>query len=147
MAARVAAGGAAPAWWITGIRFTAITMTVTGVASFLSSSWWGRLHDGRVPFLTPAGAALLAASTLLLVAWPAWWVVLLARAGVGAGSGATSTLQFAVIAGRMVPEERAVYAVVMATALRRELQTPHAPSESTGGCQCPPVSPVPGSGW
>jgi len=102
----VAASGAVPAWWNTGVGFTAIAMAVTGLASFLSSAWWGRLHDGRVPFLTPVGAALLAASMLLLVVWPLWWVVLLARVGVGAGVGATSTLQFAVIAGRGGPEER-----------------------------------------
>jgi MFS family permease len=43
---------------------------------------------------------------LLLFAWPCWWVLLLARLGVGAGLGAISTLQFAVIAGRVAREER-----------------------------------------
>ena len=106
IAASVAAGGVTAGWWNSGIGFTAIAMSVTGVASFASSSWWGRLHDGRVPFLTPAGAALLGASMLLLFAWPLWWVVLLARVGLGAGLGAISTLQFAVIAGRVAREER-----------------------------------------
>jgi MFS family permease len=162
IAAWVPASGVTPAWWNSGIGFTAIAMTVTGLASFLSSSWWGRLHDGRVRFLTPAGAAVLGVSMLLLFAWPLWWVVLLARVGVGVGLGAISTLQFAVIAGRVVCEERgqmmglatalthvgnlagfvlggvfatwwteagnfalaaAVYACVMAAALRLELRT------------------------
>ena len=102
----VAANGAAPAWWNTGVGFVAIAMALTGMANFLSSACWGSLHDGGRPFLTPVGAAVLGVSMLLLLVWPPWWVVLLARMGVGAAIAATSTLQFAVIAGRVAPEER-----------------------------------------
>ncbi|MFO0927840.1 MAG: MFS transporter [Gemmataceae bacterium] len=94
-----------PAWWNSGVGFTAIAMTVTGLASVLTASWWGRLHD-RAPYLTPLGAATLAASMLLLVLWPPWWVVLIARAGVGFGVGATSTLQYAVLSRGTSPRER-----------------------------------------
>jgi MFS family permease len=106
IAAWVVATGAAPAWWNTGLGFAAIAMTVTALGGFVSASWWGRLHDRRVPFLAPAGAALLGACMLLLFAWPAWWVVLLARVGVGIGVAALATLPFAVLAGRVPPEER-----------------------------------------
>lgn len=102
----VADSGATPAWWNTGVGFTAIAMAVTGIASVISATWWGRLHDWRTPFLTPIGAALLGASMLLLFAWPPWWAVLLARVGVGVGVGAISILQFAVVSGRVAPGER-----------------------------------------
>src|SRR5262249_26859760 len=68
--------------------------------------WWGKLHDGRVPFLTPAGAGLLALSMLLLWSWPPWWGVLLARLGVGAGVATMVALQYAVLSAATVPEER-----------------------------------------
>jgi MFS family permease len=106
IAAWVAGGGADAAWWNSGLGFTAIAMTATGLASVGSSWWWGRLHDRRVPYLAPAGAAVLAASMLLLLVWPPWWAVLLARLGVGAGVGGTSTLQFAVLSGGAAPAER-----------------------------------------
>lgn len=102
----VAASGATPAWWNSGVGFTAIAMAVTGIASVASATWWGRLHDRQTPFLTAFGAALLAASMLLLFATPPWWAVLLARVGVGVGIGAISTLQFAVVSGRVAREER-----------------------------------------
>jgi MFS family permease len=102
----VATTGAAPAWWNTGVGFTAVAMTVTGLANFLGSPWWGWLHDRRVPYLTPSGLVLLAASLVALVVWPPWWVILLARVGVGLGVGATSTLQFAVVSGQVGPRER-----------------------------------------
>lgn len=98
--------GATSAWWNSGIGFTALAMAVTGTATLLSSAWWGRLHDGRVPFLTPIGAALLGTSLALLVLWPPPWAVLLARVGVGIGVGAVATLQYAIIAGRTAQEER-----------------------------------------
>jgi DHA1 family multidrug resistance protein-like MFS transporter len=116
IAGTVAARALAPAWWSTGVGFTALAMTVTGLANFLGSPWWGRLHDRRVPLLTPAGLALLAGSLLLLVVWPPWWAVLLARAGIGLGVGATSTLQFAVVSGQVAPEERGQF-MGLATAL------------------------------
>ncbi|MFO0967251.1 MAG: MFS transporter [Gemmataceae bacterium] len=93
-------------WWNTSIGFTALAMTVTGVASVASSIGWGRLHDKGTRFLTPAGAGVLAASMLLMVAWPTWWVILAARVGIGVGLGAISTLQFAVVARNVAPEER-----------------------------------------
>ena len=101
-----AANGIAPAWWNTGVAFTAVAMTVTGLTSLLSAPWWGALHDRGVTLLTPLGAGLLAASMLVLFACPTWWAVLLARIGVGAGVVALSTTQFAAISGRTVPEER-----------------------------------------
>jgi MFS family permease len=170
IAAWVVVTGAAPAWWNTGLGFTAIAMTVTGLASFLSSFWWGRLHDRSVPFLAPAGATVLGTCMLLLFAWPPWWAVLLARVGVGAAVGAIATLPFAVIAGRVAPEERgqmmglatalthvgnlagfvlggvlaawwtevgnfalaaAVYALVIAAALRIDLRSRRAPTQPT----------------
>jgi MFS family permease len=106
IASWVASNEAVPAWWNTGVGFTAVAMAVTALASFLSSWWWGRLHDRRVGFLTPAGAALLVVSLLLLAAWPPWWAVLLARLGVGAGAAATATLPYAAISARAAPEER-----------------------------------------
>lgn len=105
IAAWVAEHEVAPAWWNTGVGFTAIAMTVTGLASVFSSVWWGRLHDRRMRLLTPCGAGLLGVSMLLLFAWPIWWIVLLARVGVGVGVGATSTLPFAQIAKGAAPEE------------------------------------------
>ena len=98
--------GAAPTWWNSGIGFTAIAMTVTALASALSAYTWGRLHDQRRGFLTPAGAALLVCSMSLLFALPVWWAVLIARVGVGIGVGAMYTLQFAVVAARVAPRER-----------------------------------------
>jgi MFS family permease len=106
IAAWVDASGVTPAWWNTGVGFTAIAMTVTGLASVLSASLWGRLHDRGVPFLAPVGAGLLGASMLLLFTWPPWWAVLLARLGTGAGTIAISTTQFAAISSRVAPEER-----------------------------------------
>lgn len=101
-----AANQMADEWWNSDIGFTAIAMTVTGLASVLSAPWWGRLHDQGVRFLTPIGAGLLSVSMLLLFAWPEWWGVLLARVGVGIGLGAISTLQFAVVARDVAREER-----------------------------------------
>lgn len=98
--------GITPSWWNSGVGFTAIAATVTGLASVLSSPWWGRLHDRRVPFLTPLGAAVLGASMLVLFAWPPWWTVLLARVGVGFGVAAVSTLQFAVVSAGSRAQER-----------------------------------------
>ena len=94
------------AWWSTGIGFTALAMTVTGIASVVSSIGWGRLHDRGRRFLTPIGAGILAVSMSLMFAWPAWWIVLAARIGIGVGLGAISTLQFAVVARNVGPEER-----------------------------------------
>lgn len=102
----VADNGITPAWWNSGVSFTAIAMTVTGLANVFGSVWWGRLHDRDARYLTPWGAGLLALSMLLLFAWPLWWVVLLARMGVGIGFGATFTLQFAAIANDAATEER-----------------------------------------
>lgn len=102
----VKASGASPAWWNSGVGFTAIAMAVTGVASVFSSIWWGRLHDRRALFLTPVGAALLGGAMLMTFAWPIWWVVLISRVGVGIGVGAISTLQFAIVSGRGAPHER-----------------------------------------
>lgn len=98
--------GVVQSWWNTGVGFTAIAMTITGLASVFSSMGWGRFHDRSVPFLTPIGTALLAGSMLLLTAWPIWWIVLIARVGVGIGVGATSTLQFALISSRIDTNER-----------------------------------------
>ena len=67
--------GAAPAWWNSGVGFTAIAAALTALASILTASWWGRLHDRRVLFLTPLGAALLGVSMLVLFVWPPWWAV------------------------------------------------------------------------
>jgi DHA1 family multidrug resistance protein-like MFS transporter len=105
IAAWVAAHDVAPAWWNSGVGFTALAMTVTGLASVFSSVWWGRLHDRNAPFLTPYGAGLLGVSMLLLFAWPLWWIVLLARVGVGIGVGATGALQFAAIAKNTALDE------------------------------------------
>ena len=41
-----------------------------------------------------------------LFALPTWWAILIARVGVGVGVGAMYTLQFAVVAARVAPEER-----------------------------------------
>ena len=106
IAAWVSVSGAAPAWWNTGVGFTAIALTVTGVASVLSAPRWGRLYDRGVPFLTPVGAALAGGSLLLLVLWPPWWGVLLARIGTGAGAVAVTTVQFAVVSNRAAADER-----------------------------------------
>jgi MFS family permease len=106
IAAWVADNHAEPAWWNSGVGFTALAATVTGLASVLSSPWWGRLHDRRVRFLTPIAAAASGASMLVLFAWPPWWAVLLARLGVGAGIAAVSTLQFAVVSAASRPEQR-----------------------------------------
>jgi DHA1 family multidrug resistance protein-like MFS transporter len=116
IAAWVAESGAVPAWWNTGVGFTAMVMTLTGTASVLSSAWWGWLHDARVPFLTPIGATLMAVSMLVLVFWPPWWVVLLSRLGTGAGIAPTSTLQYAIISGGADPAERS-QSLGLATAL------------------------------
>src|SRR5206468_2045505 len=48
IAAWLGASGVAPAWWNTGVGFTAVAMSVTALAGFASSSWWGRLHDRSV---------------------------------------------------------------------------------------------------
>jgi predicted MFS family arabinose efflux permease len=101
----VEANGLAPAWWNSGMGFTALAMTVTGLASVLTSFAWGRLHDGGMRFLTPVGAGLLAASMATLLLTPPWWVVLLARMGFGAGIAAM-TLQFAVISAAAAPDQR-----------------------------------------
>jgi MFS family permease len=106
IAAWVERTGAAPAWWNSGVGFTAVAFAVTALANAACSPWWGRLHDRGVPLLTPLGAAVLALALLVLAGWPAWWVVLLARAGVGAGVGATGTLPFAVISSGAGPRER-----------------------------------------
>lgn len=106
IAAWVDASGTAASWWNTGIGFTAIAMTVTGLASVVSASWWGYLHDRGVPFLVPIGSSLLGASMLILALWPPWWAVLLARVGTGAGTVALSTTQFAAISTRVEPDER-----------------------------------------
>ncbi|HSQ55235.1 MAG TPA: MFS transporter [Gemmata sp.] len=98
--------GASPVWWNSGIGFTAMAMTVTALASAVSALTWGRLHDQRTPFLTPAGAGLLVISMLVLFAVPTWWAILIARVGVGVGIGAMYTLQFAVVAARVAPQER-----------------------------------------
>lgn len=107
IASWVLAENAASAWWNSGVGFTAIAMTVTGLSSMCSSVWWGRLHDQQVPLLTSLGAVILAGSLLLLFAFPIWWVVLLARIGVGIGVAAMSTLQFAEISKGAAPEDRA----------------------------------------
>jgi MFS family permease len=104
--AETAATSEAPAFWNTGVGFTAIAMTITGLAAVLSSFFWGRLHDDGVPFLTPVASGLLAVSMFALSCWPVWWVVLVARAGVGTGVAAMSTLQFAVLSASAAPEER-----------------------------------------
>ncbi|MGL4553827.1 MAG: MFS transporter [Gemmataceae bacterium] len=106
IAAHVTAGGSAPAWWNSGVGFTAIAFAITALANALCAPWWGRLHDRGVPFLTPAGAAAVGLSLLCLLAWPPWWVVLLSRVGVGAGLGATAALPFATVSHGSGPEER-----------------------------------------
>jgi MFS family permease len=98
--------GASPSWWNSEIGFTALAMTLTGMASVVSSTWWGDLHDRRIRFLTPSGAILLSASMLLLSINATWWNVLLARVGVGIGIASISTLQFAVIAKAVASDER-----------------------------------------
>lgn len=94
-----------PAWWNSGIGFTALAMTATGLASMLSAFMWGRLHDARARYLTSIGATLLGASMLILFLTPPWWVVLVARMVFGAGVAAM-TLQFAAIASVSAPHER-----------------------------------------
>lgn len=112
----VEAGELSAAWWNTNIGFTALSMTVTGLVSVVSSPCWGRLHDRGIPFLTPAGAAILSGSMFLLFACPFWWTVLLARVGMGIGIGAVASLQYAVIA-RGVPSEERNQLMSVATAL------------------------------
>ncbi len=112
----VTAHGAAAAWWNSGVGFTAIAMTLTGVASVASAPWWGKLHDRGTPFLLPSGAALLTGAMLVLCAWPIWWVLLLARIAVGAGLVAVSTTQLAAISTRVPSAERSQL-MALATAL------------------------------
>lgn|GEM_PF-3818209 len=101
-----AAAGAKPMWWNSAIGFTALAMTLTALAGFVSARAWGGLHDKRVPFLTPVGAFILVCSMLVLAAIPTWWAILIARVGIGVGSGAMFTLQFAVVAARVAPDQR-----------------------------------------
>ncbi len=106
IAAWALANDVAPAWWNSGVAFTAIAMTVTGLASVVSAPRWGALYDRGAPFLVPCAAGLLAGSMLLLFACPVWWAVLVARVGVGAGIVALSSTQLADIATRVPAEER-----------------------------------------
>ncbi len=106
IAAWVEASGVAPAWWNTGVGFTAVAMTVTGLASVLSTAWWGRMHDRGTPFLTPLGASLVAGSLLVLAVWPPWWIVLLARIGTGAGVVGVNTTQLATLSDRVPADAR-----------------------------------------
>ncbi|MGE3803760.1 MAG: MFS transporter [Gemmataceae bacterium] len=106
ISAWVEATGAEPAWWNSPIGFTALAMTLTGSASVLGSRWWGRLHDARARYLTPSGAALLSVSMLILYLEPIWWLVLVARMGVGLGLAAMSSLPFASIASGVPAEQR-----------------------------------------
>jgi MFS family permease len=105
----VNARGVPTSWWNLGVGFTAMGMTLTGLANFLFSLFWGRALDRGRRHLTTLGAAAVGLSTLLLAFWPAWWLVLLARVGMGAGLGGASTLQYAVISARVSPEERGQY--------------------------------------
>jgi predicted MFS family arabinose efflux permease len=109
-------GEVAPAWWNTGVVFTALPLAVTGLASVLSASGWGRLHDCEVPFLTPISAALVGASMLVLTAWPPWRLLLLARVGTGAGNIGLSTTRYPTISSRIAAEERSQL-MALATAL------------------------------
>jgi len=116
IAAWVATSSGGAAWWNSGVAFTALAMTVTGMASVVATPFWGRLHDRGVPCLPAFGAAVLGVCMLWLAAWPAWWAVLLARVGIGAGVGAVAALPFAILAkGSDAAERNQVMA--LATAL------------------------------
>jgi DHA1 family multidrug resistance protein-like MFS transporter len=93
-------------WWNLGVGFTAIAMTLTGLANFLMSLWWGRAQDRRRRHLTLMGSGIMVVSIAVLALWPAWWVVLLARFGAGSGLGGASTIQYAVISARVAAEDR-----------------------------------------
>jgi len=106
MAAWVARQGVAPAWWNTGVGFTSLAATLTGLANVLFLPWWGRSHDRGTPLLSTASAGALSLSMVVLAFWPPWWMVLVARGGVGGALGGIAPLQYAAI-GRIVgPEER-----------------------------------------
>jgi MFS family permease len=98
--------GVETSWWNLGVGFTAIGMTLTGLANFVMSLWWGRAQDHHRRYLTPMGSGILAVSIAALAFWPAWWIVLLARFGAGSGLGGASTIQYAVISARVAPEDR-----------------------------------------
>jgi MFS family permease len=98
--------GLATSWWNLEVGFTAIGMTLTGLANFLMSHLWGRAFDQGRRYLTVLGAGLLAATTAVLALWPPWWIVLLARLGIGAGFGGAATLQYPTISARVPREER-----------------------------------------
>lgn len=106
---------AEPAWWNSGVVFTSLAMTLTGVTSFATAGWWGGMHDRGVRLVPVLGALLLAGSMLLLFACPTWWAVLLARVGVGAGVIALAT-QLATISQETAPAERSQM-MALATAL------------------------------
>lgn len=102
----VVATGATRMWWNTGLGFTAIAMTLTGVANFGMSFFWGRAQDRGMRFLTPIGASVMGLSNLLLAITPPFWAVILGRGGIGLGIGGASTLQYARIAKQVPTSER-----------------------------------------
>jgi hypothetical protein len=102
----VTANHVAPAWWNRGVGFTALAATLAGLANFLMLPRWGRAHDRGTTHLTTLGAGSIGILMFLLALWPPWWLVLAARAGIGANLGGTATLQFAQITHHVGVSER-----------------------------------------
>lgn len=99
----------APTWWNDGLMFAALCMTLTGVLHFVTSPWWGKLHDEKHKNLVPFGSVLSGISVLLLAFWPPLWLVFLARIGMGAGLAPTSNLPFADVSAQVSAKERGKY--------------------------------------
>ncbi|MCB9637275.1 MAG: MFS transporter [Myxococcales bacterium] len=105
----VSDGQVASTWWSQDLAFTSICMSVTGVASFAMSFWWGRSHDEGGRNLMFLATTFIAVGSFLLVFWPPWWVVLVARFAMGGGLSGMSSLPYATISANVPSAERSKY--------------------------------------
>jgi MFS family permease len=89
----VSAPGDSPGW-MNDIGFVAVALAATALTNALCGPWWGHWQDQGRGYLQSMGATLLAVANGVLVFWPAAWVVLLSRIGIGMGLGAMTSLPF-----------------------------------------------------
>ena len=97
------------AWWNEDLVFASICMSMIGLSSFVLSFFWGRSHDAGKKQLMPMASVLIAVGALLLVAWPPWWVVLLACLVMGGGLSGISSLPYAMLSAKVSVDERSQY--------------------------------------